>query len=368
MRLLNQVLEPELVRQVVKIPPSSAHSSDRMVWALTQNGSFSVSSAYTLVSPASNYPWGSSKCHCCSEPADDEVNHIFLTGDLAKAVWNRFEGVLGDLDMVSTLRHVVLRWWLRKGHNVYLRFVYHTLPMLVCWELWKARNRGLFDGRKVGWTEVADQVFQQLCDLLHCNFPEIACSFVSWDVLHSSLVALKRRVSILPITWSAPRAGYKLNSDGCAKGNPRVSGGGGVVRDGEGRFIIGYSCFFGLLTSLHAELKAILFGVRLCVARGLQDLHVESDSLVLVQILQGTHGCPWRLQREVDELLSFKHHFHEITHCYREANKPVDYLANLGANSEQEDVFDDFRSLPATVRGEIIMDTLGFPNFRRKFL
>ena len=138
------------------------------------------------------------------------------------------------------------------------------------------------------------------------------------------------------------------------------------MRDGEGRFIVGYSCFFGLLTSLHAELKAILFGVWLCVARGLQDLHVESDSLVLVQILQGTHGCPWRLQREVDELLSFKHHFREITHCYREANKPADYLANLGANLEQEDVY-DFRYLPATVREEIIMDTLDFPNFVENF-
>ena len=87
-----------------------------------------------------------------------------------------------------------------------------------------------------------------------------------------------------------------------------------------------------------------------------------------MQILQGTHGCPWRLQREVAELFSFKHHFREITHCYRKANKPADYLANLGTNSEQEDVFDNFRSFPATVRGEIIMDTLGFPNFHRKFL
>ncbi|XP_071924664.1 uncharacterized protein [Coffea arabica] len=329
MRLLNQVLEPELVRQVVKIPPSSTHSSDRMMWALTQNGSFSVSSAYTLVSQASNYSWvvshvwlkgfpikisffmlrllrlhlplmdllhrfgvqGPSKCHCCSKPADDEVNHIFLTGDLAKVVRNRFEGVLGYLDMVSTLRHVLLRCGSFEKNGFYL-----------------------------------------------------------------------------PITWSAPRAGYKLNLDGCAKGNPGVSGGGRVVRDGEGRFIVGYSCFFGSLTSLHAELKATLFGVLLFVARGLQDFHVESDSLVLVQILQGTHGCPWRLQREVDELLSFKHHFREITHCYREVNKPADYLANLGTNSEQEDVFDNFRSLLATVRREIIMDTLGFPDFRRKLL
>ncbi|XP_027118404.1 uncharacterized protein [Coffea arabica] len=367
--LLNQVLGPELVRQVVKVPPPSARSSDRMVWALTQDGSFSVSSAYSLVSQASNYLGYRVRLSVIVVLNRQRRRLItFFTRDLNKAVWSRFEVGLGDWTMVSMLRHMVLRWWLRKGHNVYLKFVYHMLPMLVCWELWKVRNKGIFYGRKVGWTEVADQVFQQLCDLLHCSFPEIACCFVSWDVLHASLVGLKRRVSILPISWSVPRTGFKLNSDGCARGNPSVSGGGGVVRDWEGRFIVGYSCFFGSLTSLHAELKAMLFGVRLCVARGFQELHVESDSFVLVQILQGTHGCPWRLQRVVDELLSVKPHFHEITHCCKEANKSADYLANLGANTEQDGVFDDFRALPVTVRGEITMDRLGFPNFRRKLL
>ena len=37
---------------------------------------------------------------------------------------------------------------------------------------------------------------------------------------------LRRRVSILPVSWVAPMAGCKLNSDGCARGNPGTSGGG----------------------------------------------------------------------------------------------------------------------------------------------
>ena len=75
----------------------------------------------------------------------------------------------------------------------------------------------------MGWTEVADQIFQQVRDLFHCSFPAIACSFASWAALHASLAGLKRKVSILPISWSVPRVGYKLNSDGCARGNPGVS-------------------------------------------------------------------------------------------------------------------------------------------------
>ena len=100
----------------------------------------------------------------------------------------------------------------------------------------------------------------------------------------------------------------------------------------------------------------MLFGVQLCVARGLQELHVKSDSLGLVRILQGSQSCPWRLQWEVDELLSYKPYFREIMHCIREANKPADCLANLGADLEQESVFNIHSELPTNARGEIAMD------------
>ena len=72
------------------------------------------------------------------------------------------------------------------------------------------------------------------------------------------------------------------------------------------------------------------FGVRLCAARGLQELQVETDSLSLAKIMQGRQHSPWRLQQEVDDLLRYQQHIREITHCYREANKPTDYLANWG--------------------------------------
>ncbi|XP_071916199.1 uncharacterized protein [Coffea arabica] len=276
---------------------------------------------------------GPSRCHCCAEPDEEGLDHTFCTGDVARAVWSSFEDP-GEEGGVSNLRHRVLRLWLRRGQNVYLKFVNRLLPMLTCWELWKARNKGVFEGRSMMGTEVVWQVFHQLRDLYHCHFPKITCSSGSWEVFHSSLLAMRRRMSIFPVHWVAPTVGCKLNSDGCARGNLGVSGDGGVMRDSDGQVIFGYSCFFGSLMSLHAELKAMAFGVQLCVARGLHDLYIETDSLVLVQILQGKRGCPWRLQRELEGLLRYKRYFREITNCYRETNKPADYLANLGADME----------------------------------
>lgn len=85
--------------------------------------------------------------------------------------------------------------------------------------------------------------------------------------------------------------GYKINSNGCAKGNLSLSRGRGLLRDWQANVIFGYSCFFDSLTSLHAELKAMVFGVRQCFARGFYKLHIEVDSLILVKMLQGLLVC-----------------------------------------------------------------------------
>ena len=76
-----------------------------------------------------------------------------------------------------------------------------------------------------------------------------------------------------------------MNADGCSRGNPGRSGGGGLFRDYDGSFLISFSYWFGETISLQVETKALLLGVRLGVSRGFAKLHLESDSLVLVRII-----------------------------------------------------------------------------------
>ena len=78
----------------------------------------------------------------------------------------------------------------------------------------------------------------------------------------------------------------KLNTDGSSRGNPGRPGGGGVLRDGEGKLLLAFSTFVGSCTSIQAEARALLFGVNLCISCGYVGVHVEVDSFVLVQILQ----------------------------------------------------------------------------------
>lgn len=132
---------------------------------------------------------------------------------------------------------------------------------------------------------------------------------------------------------------YKLNSDSYSRGNPGLSGGGGLLHDSKGAFVFSLSYYFGSLTSLHAELKALVFGVQLCLAQGYTELHIEADSLVLVQMMQGCCACLWRLQRDLDALLQYQSHFRAVMHCFREANKSADRLTNTGVDLARDCMF-----------------------------
>ena len=69
-------------------------------------------------------------------------------------------------------------------------------------------------------------------------------------------------VNVLTVRWRCPfQAVVKLNLDGCSRGNPGRSGGGGLFRDSDGRLLLAFSCYFGEMTSLQAEIKALLHGV-----------------------------------------------------------------------------------------------------------
>ncbi|XP_027065411.1 uncharacterized protein [Coffea arabica] len=149
------------------------------------------------------------------------------------------------------------------------------------------------------------------------------------------------------------------------KGQSWESGGGGLFRDSDGRVLVAFSCYFGEMTSLQAEVKALLHGVRLGVARGLANFHVESDSLVLIQMLQGRAKWPWVVQRELQELAGYSHLYTEISHCFLEANKPADRLAKLGADFGESVVYDSVLDLPRMARGDVTLDRWASPSFRR---
>lgn len=79
----------------------------------------------------------------------------------------------------------------------------------------------------------------------------------------------------------------KLNSDAAVTNHGAKAATGGVVRDSDGNFILGYASDIGEATTTVAELQAILMGLKLVWRRGFTKVTMETDSLTSVCLIQG---------------------------------------------------------------------------------
>ncbi|XP_071933944.1 uncharacterized protein [Coffea arabica] len=235
--MLCQFLDGELVKQVLELDPPPGRGNDRMVWALTNSGVFSTALAYSLIRDSGSSSWLfgriwqqglQSRCWCCQNPQEEDLNHVFCSGEGARLVWHHFENTTGEFNGVHTVRHMVWSCWLRRGTNVYVKFVQNILPSVVCWVLWKARNEGVFEGRKIRVGVIVNRIIQLQHDYLQSRFLGVQCSAPTWEGMLRELGSHQRRIVIKPVYWATPREGYKLNSDGCSRGNPGRSGGVGL--------------------------------------------------------------------------------------------------------------------------------------------
>ena len=184
--------------------------------------------------------------------------------------------------------------------------------------------------------------------------PQTICQAVSFDIrsvmeihFHTRLGLLSfpqlyelssrpsSRVSFQIVRWSARPGCLTLNTDGCSKGNPGCSGGGGILRDASGRPILAFSAFFGIRSSLHAEALAMLTGLRMCVKQGFVRVDLQSDSQVLVGIIQRRLQSPWQIRTEIEQIWDLTVAVARVSHCYRETNRVADILANVGVSHPQ---------------------------------
>ncbi|XP_027156573.1 uncharacterized protein LOC113757588 [Coffea eugenioides] len=207
--MLNQYLDAGSVANVLAMDPPTFQDPDRMVWALTPSGSFSTESAYSLVRQGGHRSWsaaaiwhqciplkisffmlrlmqhrlptmdrlrgagvqGPSRCWCCLEPRVEDLDHIFCAGEGAKRVWRHFEMRPGEMGPIYTARHMIWLWWIRSGNTEVLKCLYRILPAVVCWELWRALNRGVFEGQRLKIRATVTRIVQLLGELLRTRFP-----------------------------------------------------------------------------------------------------------------------------------------------------------------------------------------------------
>jgi ribonuclease HI len=121
--------------------------------------------------------------------------------------------------------------------------------------------------------------------------------------------------------------------DGGARGNPGPAGYGVHVVDEQGNILAEIYEGIGYATNNVAEYRGLLAALEWSVAHGHTRLHIKSDSLLLVQQMNGVYRIKHEglipLYRQARHLMA-KVGSVTLEHVRREQNKDADRLSNLG--------------------------------------
>lgn len=94
------------------------------------------------------------------------------------------------------------------------------------------------------------------------------------------------RMAVRQVRWEKPNPGWvELNTDGSSTASSGTSGGGGLIRDDRGNWVVGFSRKIGKVNSFLAEIWALRDGLILCNQLNLNAVMVELDAKALVDAL-----------------------------------------------------------------------------------
>lgn len=122
-----------------------------------------------------------------------------------------------------------------------------------------------------------------------------------------------------------------LYADGAARGNPGPAGSGAVLLDEGGHVLAELTKHLGHATNNVAEYNALIIGLEEALRRGVDDIDIRMDSMLVVQQMRGL----WKVKhpnmkplalRAGALLASFPKR--SIAHVPREENLIADALSN----------------------------------------
>ncbi|KAK6917444.1 Ribonuclease H domain [Dillenia turbinata] len=138
----------------------------------------------------------------------------------------------------------------------------------------------------------------------------------------------------IQVAWERPKMGWtKLNFDGSSKGRLGKASIGGVFRDHNAEFLLGYAESIGRKSSTVAELIALRRGLELVLENGWRDIWFEGDAKTLVEIIvQRRRAKCIEVQRQVSQINLMLPEVKNciVTHIHREGNRAADKFAQMG--------------------------------------
>ncbi|WMV13572.1 hypothetical protein MTR67_006957 [Solanum verrucosum] len=169
------------------------------------------------------------RCYCCIKKGWDEVDHIFIQGHFAAHIWKYFVSSLGINCQQSSLINQLMCRRNIKGKNSAYTALLQTLPIVICWNLWKNRCSAKYGGKKFSILKVKYLIFRDMLLILKSVFPYLQLP-VTWSTVVDFIELCKQDTKVTLVLWNTPPPSrYKLNTDGSALYKPRKIGGGCIL-------------------------------------------------------------------------------------------------------------------------------------------
>ncbi|MQM08799.1 hypothetical protein Taro_041657 [Colocasia esculenta] len=240
--------------------------------------------------------------------------------------------------------------------------------MSAIWEIWCSRNRARFQEQGMSAKHIVNKTM--------LSVHAVSSNFKTQQLPQAWSKALKKNgdnrlqkkiTTPMVIKWMHPPVGrLKLNVDDAFKSATGSAGGGGILRDHNGRCICVFAKNYqGTISALDVEARALRDGLAMCCSKGFLDIMVETDSLMLTQSVTGQSQRPWVLTCIFQEMAEINHKLTtQIQHIPREANQTAHHLAGYGCSTDQTCFWELEAVLPHIVKGPYRLDKMGYPTLR----
>lgn len=256
-------------------------------------------------------------CPVCNVD-DESLDHLFRHYRMAENCWNL---VSTPPNFLSSF-HLPLDLWMKEACSTKVPIdsgiQWNALFPLILWNLWKGRNDSVFNDKAVTPHEI-----------LHYSIRESK---------EYAQLLLSRKDSLMAsqqwVRWSPLEADIiKINFDGAMKACYHLASAGGLLRNHNGDWVVGYTCNIGIANNFSAELWGLREGLLIAKNQGFTKIIAETDSDSLVQVLsKDSTETASILVNDCKRLLGL---FQSamIVHIFHEGNQCVDFLANMGQNA-----------------------------------
>jgi ribonuclease HI len=206
-----------------------------------------------------------------------------------------------------------LQNWLSDHQN----HEYKALPLIICWGIWIARNKAIFENKHVSIAHISLQ-----CINIFSAFPQKSTS------------SSTPRITPPPtINSEVPWAFF----DGAAQRSPSIGGAGGILHVSQSHSF-SFSAGLGEATNNFSELMALYLLLLLALENNITHLNIYGDSLFVIQVMKGTHILhSYTLVPLLEEIKRLSARFTHITfsHVYKNHNQQADQLSKVGLDLDK---------------------------------